>query len=490
MPAKSKPNLELVHDAEDLSDYVPSDLTHEFVPDFDLTRVNPNPYNVRDRAIADDELIESIREVGLVEPLVVAPAILDDGKTAPAGSHDLVAGHRRLDGLLRIGATTAPVIIRHDLDTRAKQLEAMIVENDRRQGLTPIEQAKGYHQLTLFGVKQAEIAKKVGVDRRTVASRLKLLNLNTNVQTRVNDGQVTIDDAIAIAALPAAEQTKLAKTAGTYSFKHDLEAAKRRVTKTAEVDAKIAELKAAGIPERKYPDGVTMWNVNHADHGMSRLFHTFSNMPEDHDGCLAWIKATGPDIDYVCTDIAKHDEQLDEQRRAEREEAEKEAQEARAHREALDIAQRLRTDAVLESIRPGVRLDPAVDRILRLLLRGMLLELGWSTKEYFAALDLPAEQRWSEYSSQWKDTDIERFTAHIDAAKKPADILRLLAAIAISRAEGSWFSFIQPNKGPRSTHAEQCHLLARAYLQLAQDAGHELSPVEIELTTPQTEDGE
>jgi ParB/RepB/Spo0J family partition protein len=488
---KSSPALELV--PEDLSDYVASDLTHEFIPDFALSRINPNPYNVRDRAIADDELIESIREVGLVEPLVVAPAMLDeDGKPAPTGGdHDLVAGHRRLDGLLRIGATTAPVIIRHDLDTRAKQLEAMIVENDRRQGLTPIEQAKGYHQLTLFGVKQAEIAKKVGVDRKTVAGRLKLLGLNSTTQTKVNDGQITIDDAIAIAALPAAEQTKLAKTAGTYSFKYDLERAQMRVKKTTEIDKQVADLVAAGVPERKYPAGKTAWNVTDASDGMTSLRQTFSNEPNDHPGCLAWVRPNAVLLEYVCTDIARHDEQLDEERRLAREEDEREAAEHAAREEALAIAQRLRTDAILESIRPGVRLDPAVERVLRLLLRGLLLELGWSTREYFTALDIPAEERWGEYSSQWKDVDIERFNAHIDAAKRPADVLKLLAAYAISRAEASWFSFIEPNKGPRSSHAEQYHVLARAYLNVATDAGHELTPVEQELVAPDAdEDGE
>lgn len=480
----------VVEPAEDSpANYHPSAMTHEFIPDFDLARINANPYNVRERAVADDELIESVRENGLVEPLVVAPQILEAGTGIPGRDHDLVAGHRRLDALLRIGATTAPVIIRYDLDTRAKQVETMLIENDRRQGLTPIEQAKGYKQLTLFGVSQTEVAKKVGVDRKTVAARLKLLDLNNTVQQRVNDGQVTIDDAIAIAALPATEQTKVAKVAGSYGFKYELESAQRRVKKTAEIDERIKELQAAGVPERTYPPGKTAWNVNDADDGMVRLGATFSSNLDDHDGCLAWVKVTGPDLEFVCTNVAAHDEQLSEKQRQAREEAERDAAEQKARDEAEEIAQRLRTDAILESIRPGVKLDPAVDRLLRVTLRSVLFELGWHTRGYFAALETPADEQWGQYSSQWKPEDVTRFERHLAASTMPADVLRLLAAATVATVEGKYFGYVG-DRGPRSPYGEQAEKIAMAHLEVAQAAGHELTPIEQELLDPVTDDAD
>jgi ParB/RepB/Spo0J family partition protein len=485
--ARKTAEVDEISSEDSIDNYAPSAMTHEFIADFDLSRINPNPYNVREDAIADDELVESVRESGLIEPIIVAPALVDEGRKAGAkGDHDLVAGHRRLNALDRIGATTAPVIIRYDLDTRAKQVEAMIIENDRRQGLTPMEQAKGYKQLTLFGATQSAVAKRVGVAPKTVSERLKLLNLNTAVQQRVNEGQVTIDDAIAVAALPPAEQTKVAKTAGTYSFKYDLEAAQRRVKKQAEIDAKIVDLKAAGIPERTFPAGKTVWNITDADDGMVRLGATFSHSLDDHAGCLAWVKVTGPDLEYVCTNVSAHDEQLEASQLAAREEAERATAERRAQEEAEDIARRLRMDAVLDAIR-GAKLAPALERVLRLAHRGGLFELGWHTTEYFEVLQIPDDQQWDRYPSQWKPEDVTNFQRHIDSLVKPAALLRAVTALVIAQSEGKYFPYLG-DKGPRSPHAEQASVLAGDYLDVARAAGHELTPVELDLLNPS--DGE
>lgn len=471
--------------AEDsTSNYAPSAMTHEFIPDFDLSRINPNPYNVRDDAVADDELVESVRENGLVEPLIVAPAILEDGERRKgSGDHDLVAGHRRLNALDRIEATTAPVIIRYDLDTRAKQVETMIIENDRRRGLNPIEQAKGYKQLTLFGATQAAVAKRVGVDAKTVGARLKLLKLNDNVQHRVNDGQITIDDAIAVASLPSAEQTKVAKAGAGYGFKYELEAAQRRVKKGAETDARIAVLKAAGVPERKFAAGKSLYNLSDADDGMVRLGVTFSTNPDDHDGCLAWIKVTGPEIEYVCTNVSEHDKQLNEQQREAREAAEKIAAEHKAQKEAEDIARHLRIDAILASIRPGVKLDPAAERVLRHAHRAQVFELGYYCTGYFDALQIPADQRWGQYASGWKPDDVANYERHLASLTKPADLLKAIAAVTIAQDEGRYFGYLG-DRGPRSPYSQCADLLAQDYIALAQAAGHELTPVELELLAP------
>jgi ParB/RepB/Spo0J family partition protein len=468
--------------------------THEFVPALDLDLVDPNPYNIRERAIADDELIESIRSSGLVEPLVVVPnPEYVEGQQPPKGKapakYRLAAGHRRVDALLRIGAPTAPAIIRYDLDTPAKQVEAMLIENGRRQDLSPIEEAKGYHQLELFGISATAIAKAVGRDRKTVSARLKLLDLSDTVQQRVSDGQVTIDDAIAIAALPTSEQSKVAKSAGTWSFKQELAAAERRTKKQAEVDAKIKELKAAGVPERTLPAGKTMWSISDAADGMTRLGATFSNMLEDHDGCLAWVKVTGPDIDYVCTNIAAHDEQLSEKQRQDREDDDRAAAAAKERREAQELASRLRADALFESIKPGLKLDPAVEGILHLLVRISIYELHYFTGRYQDVLELPADERWERYPSQWKQADVDKVEAHLAAAKSPADLLKLLAAVLVTRVEESYLSYLG-GRGPQSPHNEQSQATAKAFMELVAAAGHVFTPVELEDLNPAVDEDE
>lgn len=480
-------------EADRVENYDPSPLTQAFVLEFDLSRINPNPYNVRDRAIADDELIESIRSGGLVEPLVVAPAILDglDGaalaKADTSRDHDLVAGHRRLDALDRLGVKTAPVIIRYDLDDRAKQVKTMLIENDRRQNLTPIEQAKGYRQLTLFGVSQTEVAKQVGVDRKTVGARLKLLDLNTNVQTKVTDGQVTIDQAIAIAALPAAEQSKVAKAAGTWSFDQTLAQTQRRVKKTAEVDTLAAELTKAGIPERTLPAGKSLWNINDPDDGMVRLGLTFSSNTDDHPGCLAWIRVPGPEIEYVCTNIAAHDEQLTERQRNERQEAEKAAAEAKAREEAEDLARGLRTAAVLGSVKPGVKIDPGLEQVLRVLLHQVLLNAHPGVlQQYYMVLDLPDDEQWEIYSSQWTAKDVTAFARHTGPEVKTADVVRRLVAATAAAAEDSYWPYLG-DRGPRSPYGEQAQRIASRYLDTAIAAGHQLTDVERDLLAPDPE---
>lgn len=462
-----------------------STATHEFVPDLALDLVDPNPYNIRERAIADDELIASIRSSGLVEPLVVVPNpdyVADAAQKTGRGpaKFRLAAGHRRLDAMLRLELATAPAIIRYDLDTPAKQVEAMLIENGRRQDLSPIEEAKGYHQLTLFGIKQADIAKAVGRDRKTVSARLKLLDLNNNVQTKVTDGQVTIDDAIAIAALPQSEQTKVANSVGTWSFKQELEAARRRTEKKAEIDTKVVDLKAAGIPRRNLPAGKSVWTINDADDGMVRLGQTFSSDPDDHDGCLAWIRSNDTELDYVCTNVSAHDEQLSEQQRIDREAAERIAAETKARAEAKAVATRLRADALLESVKPGIKLDPAAERLLRLLVRAMVFELGYAATTYQEALDIPKDLRWERYASTWKPRDLERFEDHLAAATKPADLLRQLAAVLVAKNEETYLSYLS-GKGHRSPHSDMCQQIGRAFIDLAQAAGHQLTELEREL---------
>jgi len=93
-----------------------------------------------------DEMAASIAELGIVEPLIVAPPFSAKGRKT-SWRYTLIAGQRRLVGAVAAELTTVPCMVRHDLDTPAKQLLVMQIENDHRKGLRVTEQADGYQAL-------------------------------------------------------------------------------------------------------------------------------------------------------------------------------------------------------------------------------------------------------------------------------------------------------------------------------------------------------
>ena len=141
------------------------------------------------------ELAESIRENGLMQPLVVRPR---------EGGYELIAGERRWRASQMAGLATVPIVIR-DVDDRTA-LELALVENLQRENLDPIEEAKGYAQLMdQFDLTQEEIATKVGKNRATVANTLRLMKLPAEVQAYVRDGLFSSGHAKAILGLKNAK---------------------------------------------------------------------------------------------------------------------------------------------------------------------------------------------------------------------------------------------------------------------------------------------
>ncbi len=142
-----------------------------------------------------NELAESIRENGIMQPLVVRPR---------EGGYELIAGERRWRAAQMAGLATVPIVIR-DVDDRTA-LELALVENLQRENLDPIEEAKGYAQLMdQFDLTQEEIATKVGKNRATVANTLRLIKLPAEVQAYVRDGLLSSGHAKAILGLKNAK---------------------------------------------------------------------------------------------------------------------------------------------------------------------------------------------------------------------------------------------------------------------------------------------
>ena len=146
-----------------------------------------------------DQLAASIREHGVVQPIIVTR--LADGR------FELIAGERRLRASKLIGATEIPAIVR-EADAQQK-LELAIIENIQRHDLNAIEEAKAYKRLSEeFGLKQEEIAQKMGKGRAAVANTMRLLDLPVEIQRGVIEGKITEGHARAILGLDNPEKQR------------------------------------------------------------------------------------------------------------------------------------------------------------------------------------------------------------------------------------------------------------------------------------------
>jgi ParB family chromosome partitioning protein len=176
------------------------------------SRITPNPFQPRREFTPEQlaELEESIRQNGLLQPLVVRRA--QEG--APDGAEwELVAGERRWRAVRRLGWAEVPVVVR-ELDDRA-MLVLAIVENVQRADLSPLEEAAAYRRLMDdFHFTQAEVAESVGRERSTVANLLRLLSLPASVQGLLSRGELTMGHARALLGLEdEREISELARTA-------------------------------------------------------------------------------------------------------------------------------------------------------------------------------------------------------------------------------------------------------------------------------------
>ncbi|ADP71871.1 parB-like partition protein [Rhodomicrobium vannielii ATCC 17100] len=169
-----------------------------------IDRVRPSAFNPRKNfnEAELDELAGSIREKGLVQPIVVRPA--DAAQT----SYEIVAGERRWRAAQRASLHTVPVIVRSLSDQEA--LELAIIENVQRADLNAIEEAGGYKELVeRFGYTQEELAGIIGKSRSHLANTMRLLKLPEPVQVLVRDGSLSAGHARALIGREDAETVAL-----------------------------------------------------------------------------------------------------------------------------------------------------------------------------------------------------------------------------------------------------------------------------------------
>jgi ParB family chromosome partitioning protein len=168
--------------------------------ELDIEVIKPNPHQPRRRfdEAELEGLAQSIREKGVLQPILVRPAMY-------AGEYQIVAGERRWRAAQRTGVRTLPALVRSLSD--AEVLEIAIVENVQRADLSPIEEAEGYKALIdRFGRTQAQVAETVGKSRVHVSNVMRLLQLPDAVLDMVRDGQLSAGHARPLIGAPDAER--------------------------------------------------------------------------------------------------------------------------------------------------------------------------------------------------------------------------------------------------------------------------------------------
>ncbi len=166
-----------------------------------LSAIDSNPYQPRAGVSAESlkSLVESIKEHGVVEPVVV--------RLLGSGRYQLVAGQRRLEAARQAGLDTIPAVV-HDL-TDEQVLVVSLVENLQREDLSPVDEARAFQLLSSqFSFTHEDIARAVGRGRSYVSNSLRLLGLGQSAIAAIAEGRITRGQAVALLAVPAKERDR------------------------------------------------------------------------------------------------------------------------------------------------------------------------------------------------------------------------------------------------------------------------------------------
>ncbi len=208
----------------------------------DIDLIDPSPYQPRQRFREEslEELAQSIRSSGIIQPLVLRPQ---------GHRFELIAGERRWRAAQRAGLHRVPAVL-HDVPEE-KALELTLVENIQREDLNPIEQARAFERLMAeFRLTQEDVATRTGKDRATVANAVRLLKLETAIQQMIEEGNLSAGHGRALLAIADSDTrrelaTRAAKGGLTVRQIEAIAARKPSATKTSQAPALDANTRAA-----------------------------------------------------------------------------------------------------------------------------------------------------------------------------------------------------------------------------------------------------
>lgn len=181
------------------------------VPEVPIETVTPNPDNPRVSLGELDELADSIKAKGILQPLVVTTAAAFVAKqphhrdVIGNAEYVIIAGHRRHGASKLAGLPTVPIIVREDLSGTEDVLESALIENIHRRNFAPLEEARGLQLLIDAEYSQRQITKRTGISQAQISKRLALLKLPQILQDALGDDQLSVNAALTLGQLPEAE---------------------------------------------------------------------------------------------------------------------------------------------------------------------------------------------------------------------------------------------------------------------------------------------
>ncbi|MEZ5321401.1 MAG: ParB/RepB/Spo0J family partition protein [Microthrixaceae bacterium] len=215
--------------------------------DIPVSSVTRNPHQPRSVFAEEplNSLVESVRVVGVLQPILVRPVSED-------GQFELIAGERRLRAARRAGLTTIPAVVREVEDVGS--LEQAIVENLHRADLNPMEEAAAYQRLIdEFGLTQEQAASRVGKSRSSVANLLRLFHLPPTVQRMVSEGQLSAGHAKVLLSTPdRAFQEALAKRIVSEDL--SVRSTEDVIRERAEIEGRLGGADDIGTGHRRTPE--------------------------------------------------------------------------------------------------------------------------------------------------------------------------------------------------------------------------------------------
>lgn len=236
-----------------LGDYLPEGAEGSEVEQLPIGDLRPNPFQPRQTIDAEalDELARSIRENGLLQPILVRP---DD-----AGAWEIVAGERRWRAVQQLEWSHVPVLKR-EVDDHTMLVMALI-ENLQREDLSPLDEAHAYRRLIdEFGLTQSQVAERVGRDRSTIANTIRLLGLPEPVLQLLGAGKISAGHARALLGLDTDERTiELARAAASDGLS------------VREVERRVRQRKSGGTRKKRSAPPVDAQSRAYAERAQQAL---------------------------------------------------------------------------------------------------------------------------------------------------------------------------------------------------------------------------
>jgi ParB/RepB/Spo0J family partition protein len=412
------------------------------------TTIKAHPDNPRTEVTDVDDLAASIGEVGILEPLVVAPPHTGmNARSMGKATHLLIAGHRRLAAAKKAKLATVPVIVRADLTTRAEQVEAMLVENLQRVDLTPVEEADAYQLvMTLDGLTQTALAAKVGQPVSRIRDRLKLTKISQPVRDKIQAHQITIADALAVAEFdddPKVQKDLLKKSGN--DLQHAVNRARIDRQHAVERAELLERLTAAGVPiHKEQPKGSKDLGDLHLDpkrHWVSSTSEVEANkLHKDCPGRAAWQHYSS--IYFGCTQPKLHPRPKVTKSEAEQQREAREKSQLVELEANLDAATRVRGD-FLRTLILGARMSRVDTKttLSRARLRSLVHTAMGLDKSYYYGDQLKNAAAYLTFltgdaPAREKGTDDPAYAAAlteaIDTALADADVFGLVAALDLA----------------------------------------------------------